>query len=204
MQLQVQAGRAQIEAASTPTTATCTNATEPTWRQKPKQQMGDDVQQSLAATLPHAALHEERSSSHQYWAPTPSRNRGPPPCDESVEEASASRAARLEGKVTKASTESEQLKNEWWEAPDSQSYPWQHAHEFQDAKQQDETWNSTPASGGAKGDWQSYNQAESVVTGGSSHGGLSDGGQGAPMPVVDKGASHTELDPVPDWSPSSA
>ena len=160
--------------------------------------MGDDVHQSLAETLPHAALHGESSSSHQHGAPTPYRNRGPPPCNESVEEASASRAARLEGKVTKASTESEQLKNEWWEAPDSQSDPWQHAHEFQGAKQQDETWNSTPASGGAEGDWQSYNQAESVVTGGSSDGWLSDDGQGAPMPVVGKGTSRTELHRVRD------
>ena len=66
----MQAGEAQIAAASTPNKATSSSTLAPTWRQKAKENMGEGVGLFLAATLPHGALHRQSASSGQPWAQT--------------------------------------------------------------------------------------------------------------------------------------
>jgi hypothetical protein len=153
------------------------------------------VRGSLAATLPYEALYGQSSSSssgHE-WTRTPYTNGGPAPCDKSVDEASASRAARFEAKVMKVSPQSEQSRNVWWEPHPLEDLNSQQDGQHADyiraakrAKHENETWTSTSAWGEAEEDWQRYHPGDSVTAVGWSKGGWSDGGQGAIMPVVEQ------------------
>jgi hypothetical protein len=195
LKMAVQAGEAQMVAASTPTMDSSTNPPEPNWRQKTKENMGAEVRGALVATLPYAALNRQNSSSSSgnECVQASDTHRGPASCDKSVDEASASRAARFQGKVTKDSPQTSQEKVLWWHPYQvkfvKSPQEGQHADEFQAAKrakQEDETRSSTSVWRGADGDGQAYHPEKSVTTVAWSNDGWSDGGEGAMMPVVEQ------------------
>lgn len=190
LRLEVQAGEAEVAPAGAPDKPPPTGTPGPTWQQKAKQNMGEGVRASLAQTLPHEALHGQRSSQ---WAAPSFTNCGPPPGDGSEVEALASRAARFEGKVAEGSAQFEQWRNEWWEAQHSQSEKWekqkQRLDEPQALTQGGGEWHNTPASGGVERGWQAENES-----------GRSDGGQdqqhvqGFTMPAAGVAENTMEID----------
>jgi hypothetical protein len=182
---------AQMAAASTPTQATSTNPPEPNWRQKTKENIGAQVRGALVATLPFAALNEQSlsSGSGDEWVPSSYTNCGSASWDTSVDEASASRTARFQGNVTKDSPQSEQKKVLWGDPDQKKFVKSPQDDQFRAAKQAEqdnETWTSTSVWRGAEGDGQVYHPEKSVTTMGWFHGGWTEGGQGAMMPVVEQ------------------
>jgi hypothetical protein len=203
LRLGVQVGEAQFLAACTANKAPSSSTMAYTWRQEAKENTGEGLLLSLAVTMPHEAHHGPSSSFGQGWAQTPYRTRGLPPCEDSVDEASSAWAAHFQGEVTNRATQSEQWSHECWEAYNSRGNNWnkqvQHVHELQAAKQEDQQWFSTPASGEVEGDWQANHQGESDITDTCFNGEWWMKAEGATMPVVDQGTSTMKLGPVAAW-----